>query len=260
MNSAALPLQNWILLRGLLRESGHWGAFVPRLQTALPHARVVALDAPGCGQLYAQRSPTCMADLVLALRAQLAAQGVVPPYHLLAMSMGAMVAAHWSQRYPHEVAAQVWINTSMRPFSTPLQRLRPHNYARLLRLLRPGTRGLDWESTIWQLTSHLSDAGVVADWLALRRVHPVSRANMLRQLWAAARFCADSTAPACPTLLLASTQDALVDVACSRAITAAWQLPLHEHPRAGHDLPLDDGRWVVVQLQRWLKTLSSSSN
>jgi len=32
------PGQNWILLRGLARESAHWGAFVPQLRAAFPDA------------------------------------------------------------------------------------------------------------------------------------------------------------------------------------------------------------------------------
>jgi pimeloyl-ACP methyl ester carboxylesterase len=76
--------------------------------------------------------------------------------------------------------------------------------------------------------------------------------NALRQLWAAARFAAPSAVPAIPTLLLASAQDALVSVQCSRAIAQAWGVPLHEHPLAGHDLSLDDPRWVAQQVQAWL--------
>ncbi|MDD5028166.1 MAG: alpha/beta hydrolase [Rhodoferax sp.] len=253
MTLHATAPDTWILLRGLLRESGHWGSFVPRLEAALAPARVLALDAPGCGAWYAQRSPASIAEGVQALRAELLQRGIPPPYYLLALSMGGMLAAYWSQHYPQEVAAQVWINTSMRPFSGLSERLQPRNYGRLAGLLLPSTTAQTRETTLWQLTSRLSDSGVVADWLALHRVHPVSSANALRQLWAAARFRAQPTPPACPTLLLASTQDALVNVACSRAIAAAWKLPLHEHPSAGHDLPLDDGRWVVAQLQRWHK-------
>jgi len=243
----------WILLRGMLRESGHWGAFVPRLQAALAPARILTPDTPGCGVWFEQRSPLSVAAAVQAIRAELLRQGVPPPYRLLGLSMGAMLAAHWSQHMPSEVAAQVWINTSMRPFSRPTERLRPDNWAALLKLMLPTTSACAREALLWRLTSRQSDAGVVADWLALHHVHPVSRANALRQLWAAAHFRANATPPHCPTLLLASTHDALVDVWCSRAIAAAWQLPLHEHPLAGHDLPLDDGAWVVAQVQRWQK-------
>ena len=48
-----------------------------------------------------------------------------------------------------------------------------------------------------------------------------------------------------PTLLLASRNDGLVDVRCSRGLAAAWKVPLVEHASAGHDIPLDDPEWVA---------------
>jgi hypothetical protein len=73
----------------------------------------------------------------------------------------------------------------------------------------------------------------------------------LRQLLAAALFTAPAVAPGSAALLLASTQDDLVNVACSRSVAQHWQWPLLEHPRAGHDLPLDDGTWVIQQIKAW---------
>ena len=81
----------------------------------------------------------------------------------------------------------------------------------------------------------------------LRQHHPVTRANVPRQLLAAARYRAPLTL-ATPTLLLASAQDQLVSVACSQALARYWQCALQIHPTAGHDLPLDDGDWVARQI------------
>ncbi|MBC8058528.1 MAG: alpha/beta hydrolase, partial [Rhizobiales bacterium] len=30
--------------------------------------------------------------------------------------------------------------------------------------------------------------------------------------------------------------------------------PVATHPWAGHDLPLDDGEWVALQVSNWLQT------
>ena len=49
--------QNWILLRGLARESAHWGAFVPLLQSTFPDAHVTLLDLPGTGRFHQETSP-----------------------------------------------------------------------------------------------------------------------------------------------------------------------------------------------------------
>jgi len=73
----------WILLRGLTRETRHWGEFPARLQHE--GARVLALDLPGNGRLYRERSPASVEALAAQARAQLQRLGLAPPYRLLAM-------------------------------------------------------------------------------------------------------------------------------------------------------------------------------
>lgn len=244
----------WVLLRGLTRCSAHWGNFPQTLAKALPGARVVLLDLPGNGTLHHQTSPTTITALVDFCRAELRRQGIGGPIHLLAMSMGAMVAAQWAHDAPQELAGAVLINTSFRPFSPFFQRLRPRNYAPLLRVALPGASAGVREQTVLRLTSnrpadHASD---VVRWQQIRQQHPVSTPNALRQLLAAACFRASMQPPACPVLLLGSAQDGLVNVQCSRAIARHWGAPLALHPSAGHDLPLDDPEWVVDQVRQWL--------
>jgi len=241
----------WILLRGLTRESRHWGGFAGQLQQAFPDMQVLALDLAGNGRLNQQPSPSHVAHMVQDCRSQLADQGVAPPYRLLAMSLGAMVAVAWSHAWPDEVAAQVLINTSMRPFNPFYQRLQSANYSTLLQLIFSNATPDAWERAILRMTSNRGDASVLPLWLQLRRANPVSSLNALRQLLAAARFKAPLTAPAPATLLLASERDQLVSVQCSVALAQQWQCPLRLHPRAGHDIPLDDAAWVIEQVQQW---------
>jgi pimeloyl-ACP methyl ester carboxylesterase len=248
-------MKTWILLRGLARESGHWGRFIAQFQTAQPGSRVLALDLPGNGHLHAQPSPTRIPTMVDHCRGELQAQQITGPVHVLAMSLGAMVAVAWANEHPQEVAAQVLVNTSLRPFSPFYQRLRPRNYGLLLRLALGGVSAEDWERSILRITSQGQHPEVVAQWLAMRQQHPVARRNALRQLLAAARYRAPTQPPPVPSLLLASPQDALVAVACSRSLARHWGCALHEHPWAGHDLPLDDGAWVAERVARWLPSL-----
>jgi len=242
---------NWVLLRGLMRERRHWEAFPAQLQHALPHARIVTPDLPGNGALHRERSATSVAAMVELLREQLRAQQVAPPYSLLALSLGAMVATEWSSRYPHEIACCVLINTSMRPFSPFYKRLRWQNYGALVaQIVRGGV--LRQERLILDLTSsHGSDAALAARWAAYQHSHRVSRANALRQLWAAARYRAPSAAPPVPLLVLAGARDRLVDPGCSRSVAAAWGAAFDVHGQAGHDLPLDDGAWVAARVAQW---------
>jgi pimeloyl-ACP methyl ester carboxylesterase len=246
-------VKTWVLLRGLTRESRHWGSFPDIFRAAIPDAQVVALDLPGCGRLANEESPTRVAAMVERCRTELRAHPVRAPYQLLAMSLGAMVAVDWASRYPDEIGAGVLINTSMRPFSPFYRRLRPRTYLPLLRALFSAHGARQREALVLRLTSstRVDDRDTLDAWAGYWQERPVTRRNALRQVVAGARFCAPVERPASPLLVLASKNDGLVDYRCSQSLAMRWQLPLVVHPTAGHDLPLDDGAWVATQVRRW---------
>jgi pimeloyl-ACP methyl ester carboxylesterase len=199
------------------------------------------------------RSPLRIEDTTDACREQLRALGIAPPYHLLAMSLGAMVAVDWAAQHPHELAGCVLINTSLRPFSPFHERLRPANYGALLGLAFGRQAAREREATILRLTTRHPTGGtaVLDDWTAIREARPVSPANAVRQVLAAARYRAPARAPSVPLLVLASARDGLVNPRCSRRLAQQWSVEIAEHPSAGHDLPLDDGAWLAAQVGRW---------
>jgi pimeloyl-ACP methyl ester carboxylesterase len=242
----------WVLLRGLTRERRHWGDFPDVFARAIAAANVVALDLPGNGALHGQRSPPSVEAMAEQARAQLRERGIAPPVHVLAMSLGAMVATAWAVAAPQEIAAAVLINTSLRPFSPWHQRLRPANYGALLRLpAQPDASKR--ERIVLALTSRgPADAALLQAWASYRRECPVSPANALRQLWAAARYRAPPTNPFARVLLLDSLGDGLVDARCTRALAEQWACEQREHPWAGHDTPLDDAGWVAQQVREWI--------
>lgn len=261
--SGATPA-TWVLLRGLTREAGHWGAFPAQLAQALVAAspgqappRTLTLDLPGAGALHGVACPLSVPAMLPACRAQLQAhmqaQGLTGPVHLLGLSLGGMVATAWAAAHPQQVAALVVVNTSLRPHSPVQQRLQLRHLPQLLRLLAPRD-ALAAERAILALTSAWPErhADVLAAWVAIRRARPVGAANALRQLWAAARFAHPGAPPPVPTLVLGSAGDALVSPRCAQALAAAWGCTFAQHPAAGHDLPLDGGPWVADQVAGWL--------
>jgi pimeloyl-ACP methyl ester carboxylesterase len=196
--------------------------------------------------------------MVQALRVELQRQGIEPPWHLLAMSLGGMVAIDWATRYPNEIAGAVLINTSagrMQPFH---RRLRPSAWPQLLRAALPGLDAEARERLIARLTSQrlATTAAAPREWIACRESHPVSRLNAWRQLLAALRFEAPQQPPAVPLLLLASAGDRLVDPRCSLRLAQAWNAAHAEHPTAGHDLAFDDADWLVQALRTWLASIA----
>lgn len=247
---------NWLLLRGLTREARHWGAFPARLADTLqlPAHAVHTPDLPGNGALHRQTSPAHVGAMVDALRQQLAAQGLAPPFAVAALSLGGMVAIDWARRFPHEVDRLVLINTSLRPHSGPTQRLRPAQWPTLAALAWRwrGGDAAAIEQTLHRLTCRdtTGQSADIAAWVHIRQDAPVSARNAGRQLVAAARFRCDAR-PASPTLVLSSAGDALVNPACSVRLACAWQAPHRIHPWAGHDLPHDDPAWVAHRIADW---------
>lgn len=253
-------MSRWVFLRGLSRESAHWGSFPEVFRARVADcAAVVCPDLPGNGLRHNERSPAHIDALVDDLREQLTAHGERGPYCALGLSLGGMVAARWASRFPDELDALVLINTSARPFGRWPQRLRPSALPRLAAILRLGRQPEQREAEVWALTSarRPADAAVLAEWAAHWRAHPVGTANVLRQLAAAARCSLPDAAPLVPILTLCSDGDRLVDPRCSRALAAAWRTALAVHPTAGHDLPLDAPEWVVQTVGDWQAGLLS---
>ncbi|WP_027467297.1 alpha/beta fold hydrolase [Deefgea rivuli] len=241
-------MKRWVLLRGLMRETRHWGDFTARLQAKFPADQIICLDWPGNGVLHQQRSPSDIHGMVRYLREQLIDHGHAAPYHVVAVSLGAMAAVEWARQAPQEFISATLINTSLRPFNPFYQRLRPRNYGKLLSMLwhTPAQQ----EQLILQLTSNQAQAAVLAQWIGYQQQYPIARRNILRQLWAALRYRSELSRPAVPLQILCSQHDQLVDPQCSQTLAAAWQIPCITHPSAGHDLPLDDPQWVIQQLSQ----------
>ena len=246
--------KNWILLRGLARESAHWGAFVPLLQAAFPNAQITLLDLPGTGGLYREDSPTTIQAITDNVRNQAQAQGLTQqPVTLLALSLGAMVAWEWMRRYPDDICGAALMNTSFADLSPFYQRLRWQSYKDFIALVM--THDVyQREAKILQLTGNRrdQDSQIIPAWEIIQTQRPVSLKNSYRQIIAAASYKPGDIKPKQPVLLLNGGDDRLVSPACSAAIQKKWSLELCRHPWAGHDLTLDDGDWVVLQLKAWL--------
>ena len=249
--------QHWILLRGLARESKHWGAFIKRLQSTFPDARITLLDLPGTGCYYQETSPNNITAITHQVRADALAKGCLQqPVNLLALSLGAMVAWEWMQCYPEDICSATLMNTSFANLSPFYQRLRWQSYQRFLSLaITSNVR--QREAKILQLTSNFNVVpnSILLEWEKIQLEHPISLKNSMRQIRAAASYKPSDNKPSCPVLLLNSLHDRLVSPCCSIAIQQQWQLELRSHFSAGHDLTLDAGDWVAMQLKDWLTKL-----
>lgn len=247
------PSQNWLLLRGLSRESAHWGDFIPILKATFPDANITMLDLPGTGCFYKEVSPASIKAITDKVRGLALAQGYLQqPITLLAVSLGAMVAWEWMRSYPEDICGASLINTSFADLSPFYHRLRWQSYGKFA-LLMSKPKGCSREKSILQLISNRRDQDeqISLAWEKIQQQRPISFKNSFRQIIAAASYCPGDRKPEQPILLLNSKGDRLVSPNCSKAIQKKWHLELHSHPWGGHDLTLDDPVWVASQLKRW---------
>lgn len=243
----------WVFLRGLIRQHRHWEDFPNQFQKAFPDVRIILLDLPGNGDLWEHESPSSIADMVESVREQLERQQVRGAVHVLALSLGAMVAIEWMERYPCDIERAVLMNTSLRGMSSFTERLRSENYPDIFKSLISNSK-VEREKLILDISSNLyKDKEALAQkWVGYADAHPTSRMNALRQLFAAGTYKAPPARPHEHVLILQSLADHLVNPVCSTRIADKWRWPMVSHPSAGHDLTLDDGDWVIAQIRQWL--------
>ncbi len=246
-------VKTWVLLRGLTREHRHWEDFPAKLQQCFPDAQIITPDFPGNGDHAKEISPTCIQEMMLFLRKDIASILASGPVHIIGLSMGGMVAVEWMKFYPEECAAGILINTSLKGVSPFYHRLRPKNYYRMLYSLFT-SNNYRREKTILQMTSNLypNTEQLLQRWVSYAEENPVLTSNALRQLIAATRYRVPNEKPDVPILLLRSKNDNLVNSQSSVSLAQNWLLPIETHPLAGHDLPLDDGDWVYEKISHWL--------
>ncbi|EMR12909.1 alpha/beta hydrolase [Methylophaga lonarensis MPL] len=247
-------MTDWILLRGLGRESAHWGDFISQMQQQFPDSQIHCLDLPGTGQHYQQKSPISLPKITRIVRAQAMEQGILnKPVRLLGLSLGGMVVWDWLKQFPEDASHAVMINSSFADLSPFWDRLYWHSYLNMLRI--GAIRDIQQrEAAILKLVCNRNHHQEVVDaWLQIQQQRPVSAKTIGRQLLAAGLYRAGKANPKQPVLIVSSPMDRLVSVECSRAVQQKWQLPMLAHPWAGHDLSVDDSPWLAEQLANWLR-------
>lgn len=247
-----MAADTWILLRGLTRESGHWGDFFPAFRAAFPDADVHALDLPGTGAWHTEPWTGGVADAMERVRAEAARRAPAGGRRFVfGVSLGGMLTLEWAARYPEELEGIAVGASSARGLSPFWKRMRPGALRNVVlgsfendvaRREAAVVRTICNRSELWDQTA--------LAWAEIQRARPVSRATARAQIRAAMRWPAPARLNV-PALFLVGNGDRLVHPDCSRALARRYDAPLVEHPDAGHDLTTDAGEWVIAQLTRW---------
>jgi pimeloyl-ACP methyl ester carboxylesterase len=246
----------WVLLRGLGRESGHWGPFLPALKTAATCSEVAALDLPGTGTRLQERAPRTMRQLVDRVRDEACSRGLLrAPIVLFGISLGGMVAMEWANSHPEELGGVAIAASSASDIAPVLKRFSALGILlvvrnRFTRDPERRQRRLAW------LVSNRHDIRdrIVREWMQIERDRPVSFATIRAQMDAASRWHAPASLRV-PSLFLVGRKDRLVHPDCTRALARRYGAALEEHPDAGHDLTTDAPDWVVDHCIRWASRL-----
>lgn len=236
--------ERWVFLRGLTRGTIHWGDFPEIFKKMNPHVEMEFLELPGNGYLNNENSKTDVKELIDYLRSKSQFVKQKDPIHLCGISLGGMVALKWAELYPENIQSVTIINSSLKQFSPFYERLILKNYLKILRgLLFSNT--LEQEKMILTITSNnLSfTQKYLNEFAEFARLHSVSKNNFVRQLVLASSIRIESS-PHCPLKIISSQHDRLVHHSCSDLIAKSFGGKQFIHPRAGHDLPLDEPEWL----------------
>jgi len=246
-------MERWLLLRGLAREQRHNGRFNQVLSETLGDATAHGIDFPGAGTEHARPSPTTVRGIMEDTRARwLRLREEHPgPWSLLGVSLGGMVTMQWAADHPDDFRRVVLVNTSAGDLSRPWDRMDLAIVPQIVAAAR--TRDpVERERIVLGFTTRLApDLDLVArEWSRYGQERPTPVGTLVRQLAAATRFRAPARL-AVPTLVVTAARDPLAHPVCGERLAKHFGAPLVQHPRAGHDLPLDDGPWLAERVRAW---------
>lgn len=241
---------HWLFVRGLSREARHWLPFPERFERDVPGARVHLLDLPGAGTEWRRRAPLSVGRAMRDVRRRWLRLRDSHPgsWAILGISLGGMVVLRWAGDHPGDFEHAVVINTSAADLSPPWGRMRLGVMPGIVRALRTDD-AVAREREVLAATTRLfrGHDELAVQWAAYHREQPITRANVLRQLAAAARFRSPDVVRV-PLLVLAASHDPLASAACGRRIADKYRARFELHATAGHDLPLDDPGWVTERV------------
>lgn len=244
--------KKWIFLRGLTRGVGHWGDFIELFKARFPNDEVELIDIPGNGFRNHEKSPSELSEYVALMRSrsEFLTEG---PVNVVALSLGAMIAAEWARQFPKDFRNLILINTSSASLQSFYKRFLPPNYLNILKLLAEPSIRLRENLVGKMVMNHEERRMRFLDAMTQHsEEHPIQPINLVNQLRAASGF----TFPQDPPLSVqniqvwCSSRDHLVSNECSIQIARRWGVLPQVHPWAGHDLPLDDPEWALIRLEK----------
>lgn len=236
-------MRNWVLLRGLIRGSFHWHKFPEKLAHAFPKDAIHLFDLPGNGLRNTDTSPISIQGFAEDIRFL---SRRLDNIHVIAISLGGMIAMNWISSHPQEVKHAFIMNTSLGDTGPFYKRLNYWNYPQIVKSFMKDETVI--EKLILDMTSNNLDVHdqVLEYNIEMARRYPMSRLNFFRQIAAAGKSRFDERLKNYRNLkLMACANDRLVHPDNTFNLGRRLDIQPVVHPWAGHDLTLDDPDFVV---------------
>ena len=250
----------WVFMRGLVRESRHWGKFIDKFANMLIRAGVENpqdnfrfIELPGIGKKHQDRLSFNVRNEINKLNHELMETNASPPYAFVGVSLGALVGLQWEAFFPETFHRMVLINTSHVRINPVFHRLRLNHLVKKLPVLVSGDIRRS-EEAILDLVCNNAELKkeILEEWVDIREKAPWGFRNLLEQLIFAIRAKWLPKRNSEKFLFLGSLNDRLVNVNCTIDLMKSLNAPGAFHPSAGHDLSLDEPDWLCAEILAWL--------
>lgn len=248
--------KNILLLRGLTREKAHWYDFPEKLQAGNDEYRIFHLELPGAGKYSNVEFPLKTKPLVNFLNSQVEKfkKDYAGSWHIVTISLGGMVALRYLEAFPNAIDSTVIINSSARDLSPIHHRMQLKIWKDILSV--PFKRNAnDAEKLILSFVTNLLNEDKIQEvsscFARVKNENPMSLKNMIKQLVWAAKNSSPKKLHA-NLFFIASKADRMVDFNCSKKLADKYNASLELHSSAGHDIPLDDGPWLVSKIKNFI--------
>lgn len=249
---------NFYLIRGLSRESGHWGDFLFHLSDEFPDATLHLIDLPGSGKHHNDSSPASIPKIVDFIRRNTTFNDHEKNI-VLSSSLGGIVAMDWVMRFPSEFDGIVMMNSTFKPICNNSERVKPKIRFKLVQLLLSSNIEKR-EKIMLYINSNkkLITNDLLMKWVEIQKNRKMTNWNIFMQTVAGHRYKIKATKVPIPLLILGSKNDKLVCPSCLKKTHEILGGKLKWHETAGHCIPLDEPIWVSKQIKNWLSNEQQS--
>lgn len=249
---------NVFLLRGLTRESGHWGQpFLDALKQQVPNARIFLLDLPGSGKYVDENASFDIKEMVDFMKVEV--DSINAKYDgdnlICATSLGGMLATEWVISYPNDFQGLVFIAASFKGICDLNERVQKQVRKDMFKVMFSKSIE-EKEKLIVRINSNHPENydSVTKVWVQVQQERPMKKKNIFKQAIAGMLYSTNGKKPEVPLMIIGSEGDRMVCATCTEKIHQEFGGTKVMHPDAGHGLPIDEPMWLAEQISIWINS------